>query len=137
MSADLYLQVLLESAWTASIIPMSSEPTYFAMQSFGGYDMHKAFALAVFGSSCGQLFNWLIGKFLFSLKNKGAFKLDERWYQRVNFLFNRYGVFTLFFCWAPLCNVLVAVSGFINTRLTIVLPLVVLGEMFNYGRILL
>src|SRR4051812_27369720 len=73
----LYLPILFESAWVASIIPLSSEPTFFAMKAFGGFNIGVAFVLAVIGASAGQAFNWAIGRLLITLKNRGIFKISE------------------------------------------------------------
>lgn len=132
-----YLHVFLESAWVASIIPLSSEPSFSAMKAFGGFNMMLAFALAVAGATVGQLFNWLIGQFLLKLKNNGTFKLPDQHYAYAAFMFNRYGVFLLFFSWAPLCNLIVVAAGFLGARPKIVLPLVIAGQIFNYGRYIL
>ncbi|MDE3060551.1 MAG: hypothetical protein KGJ06_06030 [Pseudomonadota bacterium] len=125
------LSILLESAWTASIIPLGSEPTIAALKAFGGHDMVLPSLLAVAGAIAGQSFNWLIGKIFMK------YKPDSKRYARAASFFNKYLVFLLFFSWVPLGNLLVAAAGFLGTRLTFILPLVIIGEAYNYSRYLL
>jgi membrane protein YqaA with SNARE-associated domain len=134
---DYYLNVVFESAWVATVIPMSAEPTFFAMLGFGGFDMTPAFVLAVIGATAGQTFNWGVGRLLHNLKNRGDFSISERWYNRLSEIFRRYLIFLLLLSWVPLCNIFVLVAGFFNLRLRFVLPLLIAGQIFNYGRFLL
>jgi len=129
------VNILLESAWKASIIPFGNDATFFAMKSFGNYDMAVPFLLAVIGATIGQMFNWWIGTIL--LRHKDKLKINEHWYAKVSKLFNRYGVFLLLFSWAPLCNLLVVIAGFVGAKPKIVLPLIIIGQAFNYGRYLI
>jgi len=135
---DHYSRILFESAWSASIIPFSSEATLSAMQSFGGFNLPLAVALSVVGATAGMSFNWFLGKMLFRLhQEKKTFNVSEYWYARVAALFNKYGVFLLLLSWLPLLKFVVVIAGFLNTRYRFVLPLVILGHLFSYGFILL
>ncbi|MDE3015418.1 MAG: hypothetical protein KGI29_00640 [Pseudomonadota bacterium] len=127
---NLYLHILLETAWKASIIPLGDDPTFFAMKSFGGYDMWPAFALAVFGGTIGQMFNWWVGRLLIKFPVAST---PPRWFPIVKSLFNRYGVFLLVFAWLPLLNLLALAAGFFGTRARIALPLILIGEATHYG----
>lgn len=128
------LPILVESTWHASIIPLGNDATFYAMQAFGNYDMKMPVLLAVIGATMGQMFNWMVGEFLLSYK--GSLKVDDYWHGRVAALFNKYGIFLLLFSWAPLCNLLVVLAGFVGTKPKIVFTLVLAGQAFNYGRYL-
>jgi membrane protein YqaA with SNARE-associated domain len=132
-----YVQVLFESAWVATIIPMSAEPTFFAMRGFGGYDMWPAFAMAVAGATGGQLFNWGVGRLLLTLKDKGELNVSEPQYQKFSGIFRRYLLFLLVLCWVPLCNIFVVIAGFFNLRMRILIPLILLGNIIRYGQYML
>jgi len=132
-----YLPIFLESAWVASIIPMSSEPTFFAMKAFGGYDMAIPFLLAIAGATLGQSLNWLVGKMLLRLEKNKKLNISDYWYHRVAGLFNQYGIFLLLLSWVPLCNLLVVLAGFVGTKPKIVLPLIIIGQAAHYGSYLL
>ena len=133
----LYLPILFESAWVASIIPFSSEPTFFAMKAFGGFNMPLATALAILGASGGMALNWAIGRFLIRFKNSGIFKISDDDYAYGAHMFNRYGIVLLLISWMPLCNLLAVIAGFLGTKPKVALALLMVGEMFNYGRYLL
>jgi membrane protein YqaA with SNARE-associated domain len=130
-----YFSIFVESVWKASIIPLGNDATFYAMKSFGTFDMTVPFLIAVAGATIGQMFNWAVGEFLLSQKSK--FNVTDRWHQRVSTMFNKYGICLLLVSWAPLCNMLVVVSGFVNTKPRTVFILVLAGQIFNYGRYLL
>lgn len=132
-----YFSIFLESAFSASIIPLSSDPTFFAMKAFGNYNMAVPFILAVIGASTGQSFNWLVGKYMLERKQKGGLAIDDYWYNRFTVLFNTYGIFLLLLSWVPLCNFLVVLAGFFGTKPKFVLPLVIIGQAMHYGWCLL
>lgn len=132
MTPDFYSRVFIESAWVASILPLAAEQTLYAMKAFGGFDLDKAFVLALIGSTLGQLFNWGLGRGLLKMKERGMFNVSDYWYSRIGNLYIKYGVFTLFFCWAPLCNFLVVAAAFLGVRARIALPLMLLGIIYKY-----
>jgi len=130
-----FLPIFIESAWKASIIPFGNDVTFFALKSFGGYDMALPFILAVAGATLGQTFNWCLGHFLISYKDR--LNINEQLYSRFATAFNQYGVFLLLFSWAILCNMLVVIAGFVGTKPKIVLPLIIIGQAVHYGLALL
>ena len=130
---DNYISVFIESARVASIIPFSSEPTFFAMFYFGGFNMSFATGLAVAGASVGMSFNWGLGKLLLKLHQKKSLNVNEYWYNKCQALFNKYGAVLLFFCWLPLMKLMLVAAGFLNIRYRFVLPLVIAGNIVGYG----
>ena len=117
---DFYLKAFLEGAWTASIIPLGNDTTFAAMRLFGGYNMHLAFLLATAGACLGQLFNYGVGRALLNQRGKHKFNVSDYWYARISTNFNKYCIFLILFCWAPLCNLLLVLAGF--TRAPVKLP---------------
>lgn len=130
---DNYTNVFIESARVASIIPFSSEPTYFAMFYFGGFNMPLATALAVVGATLGMSLNWWIGNALLKLHKKKSFNVSEYWYNKCSSLFNKYGAILVLFCWLPLMKMLIVAAGFLNVRFRFLLPLIIIGHTFGYG----
>lgn len=129
-----YLQILVESAWAASIIPGASEATFAAMKAFGGFNLELAAALSAMGSIIGQLFNWGVGKLLLKLKYSGSFKMSEPLYIKTQTFFNKYFLFVLLlFSWAPLFNIFTVAAGFLAVPLRIALPLLAIGNAVFYG----
>ena len=137
MTAPFALQTFIESAHTASIIPLSSETAYFAMLAFGNYDMAMPFALAVAGATIGQTFNWWLGTVIHTLWLKRKQHPTETQYHKATQFFSRYGIWLLVFCWMPLLNFVPVIAGFLGTRLKIALPLVAAGLAVHYGSPLL
>ncbi|MBY0407870.1 MAG: hypothetical protein K2Q01_09265 [Rickettsiales bacterium] len=127
-----YLKVFLEAAWTNSLVPFAPDATFSAMKLFGGYNMHMAAILATAGASLGLLLNWLIGQGLLKMHAKSNLHVSEQRYQRVSYLFNKYGIFLLLFSWVPLMKIIMLLAGFLNAPLKFVMPLVVVGQLFFY-----
>jgi membrane protein YqaA with SNARE-associated domain len=131
-----YLQTAFESAWVASIVPFGAEPTFFAMQSFGGFNMPLAVAAAITGATLAQCVNFAIGKLLLKLKSHREYTVSDEWYAKLCEFFQTYGIFMLLFSWMPLCKMFVVAAGFFGTRFRLALPLVIIGLVYNYGRYL-
>ena len=130
---DNYTNVFIESARVASLIPFSSEPTFFAMFYFGGFNMPLAIALAVAGATIGMSVNWLIGKSLLKIHQKKKLSVSEYWYNKCSQLFNKYGAILVLFSWLPLMKLMLVAAGFLNVRFRFVLPLVIIGHTIGYG----
>jgi membrane protein YqaA with SNARE-associated domain len=131
---SLYPQLFLECAGRASIVPFISDTTYFAMKSFGGYNMTLALVLAVTGAMLGQSFNLVLGRYIGRLKSDGKLGgMDSLWFNRLQTVFNRYFVFLLLMSWAPLCNLITVAAGMFGTRYKIALPLLLIGEALHYA----
>ena len=130
-----YLDVFTESARIASIIPFTSEPTFFAMASFGGFDMRLAAGLAVLGGTLGMGFNWAVGRGLLALHRKKSFRVNEYWYAKLQAFFNGYGgAILLLLSWLPLLKFALVAAGFLNVRWwRYALPLLVVGHAAGYG----
>ena len=130
---DNYTNVFIESARVASIIPFASEPTFFAMFYFGGFNMPLAAGLAVAGATVGMSFNWLVGKMLLEWHKKKSFNVNEYWYNKCAALFGKYGAILILLSWLPLMKFMLVAAGFLNVRYRFVLPLVVIGHVMCYG----
>ena len=135
---NFYLDVLIESAWRASFIPLPSEATLAAMQAFGGYNIPLAVAMAVVGGVAIQMLNWWIGTLLFKLRNHtGGWNIPDTTLAKAQHIFTKYAVFLLLFAWATFGNVLVVIAGFLGAKPKMVLPLLVVGYAAHYGMYLL
>lgn len=131
-----YLNVLLESAWTASIVPISSEASLYAMDAFGSYNMPLAVGLAMAGATLGQFVNWLIGNIMMIKRPANGWSIPDAVYYKSKTLFNKYFIFLLFFSWVTGGNILVIIAGFLGARPKLVMPLVIAGYLFHYGTLL-
>lgn len=131
MSA-LYWNLPLETAWRASIVPFSSEASFYAMLGFGGYNLWLAMLLAVMGTAVGHSFNWYAGQIFLHYYQLEKLKVSPRWYDRLSHAFHSYLFFFLLLCWVPFMNGLGFFAGFFNMRYKWFLPTVLLGEASHY-----
>jgi membrane protein YqaA with SNARE-associated domain len=132
----LHCQVLFEAVWTASLIPMGNDTTISAMHAFGNHNMVAAVILSIIGGTLGQLFNYYIGVGLQKLKYTKNLTLSEDAYARFEYYFNRFGIYSLLFCWAPLCKLLPTLAGFALSSRRMVLLLSGAGYCYYYGQML-
>ena len=129
-----YLHVLFECAWVASIIPGGQDTTIISMHAFGGYHMPLAVVIGIIGAMAGFTLNYGIGALLarflrfMSITNSG--------YANAQRLFNKYGIFLLFFCWMFPGNIIVFIAGFLKTPARIAFPLIFAGIALHYGLLL-
>ncbi|MGE0755248.1 MAG: VTT domain-containing protein [Alphaproteobacteria bacterium] len=133
MNPSPYLDIILNSALVASIVPLGSEAGLYAMKSFGTFDMQQAVVLATIGGTLGMLFNYYLGNIMYRLAKSSAKGMNEKVYSRMQHCFNRYGVFVLLFCWVTIGNVVVLLAGYLRTPLKIALPLIVVGLAAKYS----
>lgn len=131
------LQLFLEAIHRASIVPFGNDLTFYAMKYFATYDMAAPVILSVIGASLGHVFNWYVGRTLAYFEYKGKFRISPHYYERIRGFFDKYGVYLLFFCWLPLCNLLVVAAGFLKLPLKKVMPFVVAGLAAHYGMAIL
>ena len=139
MAQNLYINVFLEAAHYASLIPLANEPTFFAMHAFsqlgGGFNMPFAVLCAIAGAALGAAFNFAIGGWLkyTYLKQEITKYVSVGQYGKAKKLFMRYGALLLFVSWMPLLNFSVVAAGFLGMRAKIALPIVLIGQIAHYG----
>jgi membrane protein YqaA with SNARE-associated domain len=137
---SLYLNVFSEAAHYASLVPLSNEPTFFAMQSFakmgmGEFNMPLAALCAVAGAMLGASFNFALGyglKWLY-LKKETPKYLSLAQYENGKKFFAKYGFLLLLISWLPILNFSVFAAGFLGMRAKIALPFVLIGEIARYS----
>lgn len=132
---NLYINVFIESSIASSFIPFANEPTFFAMSSFGGYNMPLAAMFAVFGSAVGAIFSFMVGYWfskIYHIKgNKQHLSIEK--YNAASRYFTNYFTILLPFTWLPLLNFLPLIAGFLNVRAKLVLPLIIVGKIAYYS----
>lgn len=131
--ADYLLHIFLEAAHRASLIPLASEATIYAMKSFGTAAMELPVAIAVVGGVFGHGMNILLGCLLMRLPSSPK---HLPFFQKLQQYFNRYGFILLVFAPLALGNVLSLASGMLGTSLKKSLPMIALGLIYHYGQLL-
>jgi hypothetical protein len=104
----------LKDALHAWYLP-NAETIFYSMQAFGTVDMRLPVVAAITGAMAGQFFNWLIGYSIYRLKSGNMLKINNEHYAR---------------------GAMLVVAGMANFRLRMVLPLILVGQIYNYGRYL-
>lgn len=137
---NLYLNVFSEAAHYASLIPLSNEPTFFAMHAFASdsasaFNMPVAALCAVAGAMLGATFNFAMGYGLkrFYLTQENPKHLKKSQYENGKKFFAKYGFLLLLISWLPIFNFSVLAAGFLGMRAKIALPIVLIGEISRYG----
>lgn len=123
--------IFIEAAHHASVIPLATEATIYAMKAFGEHDMQLPVIAAILGALLGHSFNWWLGKMLMRLPSSPK---NERIYQRIAAHFKRYGFVVLVLAPLALGNVLVVAAGMLGCPYKKTLPALLIGLCFWYGR---
>ncbi len=128
-----YLFLFFDSLTSALIIPIRSESAVYAMTIFGKYSPHLIFIIVLSASVFGSIINWFIGKKLQFLKQSFALKNKEEEIKNAEQKWNKYIIWLLIF--SPLKilgNPLSLMSGFLNTRITKFLTIILLSKSIYY-----
>lgn len=131
-SAEQLIQVFLEAAHRASIFPLASEAMVYALKSFGQTDLQIPVAVAILGALAGHCFNLWLGRMIMRLPSAPK---HHRLFALLQTHFNRYGFVALVLCFASLGNILVVLAGMFGTPLRKALPMILIGLLYYYGRI--
>lgn len=125
--------IFIEAAHKASLLPMASEATIYAMQAFGTTLTITHIGLAILGAMLGQLFNLALGRGLMKLPSSPK---DHRGFVLLQHYFNRFGFVLLLVAPLSLGNFLVFLAGMLGTPMKKALPVIALSYIFYYGRLL-
>lgn len=132
---NFYLDVFVQSMIVSSFIPFISDPTFFAMKSFGGYDMKLAVVLAVLGSAIGAAICFMVGKFVAKMYriegNQKSLSIEK--YNKASRFFSKNMMVLMLVTWLPLLKFLPLVGGFLGCSFRITMLLVILGKIGYYG----
>lgn len=127
------MQIFLEAAHRASLIPMASEAMIYAMKSFG-QPIGLAVCAAILGGLAGHGFNWWLGRMLMKLPSSPK---HHAMFQKLSAHANRYGFLILVLAPWSLGNVLVTAAGMLGVPLKKTLPVTAAGLFIYYGRLLM
>ena len=128
-----YLGLFAVAFLAATILPAYSEVLFAALLA-GGYDPLALWAWATAGNTLGAAVNWLLGRYLLHFRDRrwfpfepGALGPAQRWFQR-------YGVWSLLFAWAPVGgDALTFIAGFMRVRFDLFFLLTALGKGARYA----
>lgn len=130
---DHLIDIFIEAAHRASLIPLASEATVYAMKSFGNHAMEAPIVAAILGGLAGHGFNLMIGRWLMKLPNSPK---HHDFFQKLQLHFNRYGFVLLLLAPLALGNILTTLAGMLGTPLKKAVPMIGLGLVVYYGRLI-
>ncbi|MDX2113218.1 MAG: VTT domain-containing protein [Alphaproteobacteria bacterium] len=133
---DFLPQIFLEALHKASIIPLGSEPAFYALKAFGEQPMQMPVLAAVAGALLGHAFNWWIGTQLKKMHTKKNWKPAPDVYEKIRGHFLKTGIYLLVLAWLPFCNLLTLAAGFFGVPPKKTLLFILIGLVWNYGRVL-
>ena len=116
----------------ATLVPFYSEFMVVGMV-LGGHDTLAVLMVATVGNTLGSLANWWVGRFLLHFQDRRWFPASERQLATARRWFERYGLWSLLFAWAPVGgDALTLLAGVLRVRLVWFVPLVALGKGLRY-----
>ncbi len=125
------LQVFLEAFGAALLVPLSSEPLFFALIGFGEPILIPAF-VAVAGAMAAQVANFAVGLLLLHLKKKEQIFVSEQVYASCAKLGRGPGLVLLLFTWLDFGSLLTVAAAFFNVPAKLVFPVLLLGQAGYY-----
>lgn len=134
ISSDILGSIFVEAAHRASLIPLASEATIYALKSFGQSGLELPVALAILGGLTGHAFNYALGRFMMRLPSSPK---HHAVYQMLAKYFNRYGFVVLIIAPWAMFNILVLAAGMLGTPIKKTFPLIALGLAVYYGKLLI
>lgn len=128
-----YLFLFFDSFFANFIFSFSSEMAIKLMLIFEGYNKNLVFILALFGSLCGSIINFFIGRFFKFLRKTEFFLKKERELKNAEEKWEKYLVWILIFSWFSFIgNAWTLLAGFMNTGFRKFIILVFSGKLFYY-----
>lgn len=123
---------LFFSALIAStLFPMGSEVVLIALLD-QGYNTLLLWLVATSGNTLGSCINYAIGYWASDYVNN-KYQNSRSW-QQGQYLYNRYGIWSLLFAWLPIIgDPLTLIAGLARTRFKLFLILVAIGKGSRYA----
>ena len=127
-----YLLLFSSSFLAATILPFYSEVILFALVR-QGEPVALLIVIASTGNTLGAAVNWYLGRFLLHYQDRRWFYFKKDQVERMQYWFQRYGVWSLLFAWLPLGgDALTFIAGIMKVRFWLFLLLVGIGKSLRY-----
>lgn len=127
-----YVLLFLSSFLAATFLPFYSEVVLFALLR-QGEPATLLIIIASVGNTLGAVVNWTLGRFLLHYQDRRWFYFKAEQVTRMQYWFQRYGVWSLLFAWLPLGgDVLTFIAGVMKVRFGLFVLLVGLGKSLRY-----
>lgn len=127
-----YLLLFCSSFLAATILPFYSEVVLFALVR-RGEPVIMLIVIASVGNTLGAVINWCLGRFLLHYQDRRWFYFKKEQVAKMQYWFQRYGVWSLLFAWLPLGgDALTFIAGIMKVRIGLFLLLVGVGKSLRY-----
>ena len=116
----------------ATILPFQSEIVFVALQLRGDISIALIVIVASIGNILGSGVNYALGRYLEHFRERKWFPVTEEQLLRAQTWYQKYGVWTLLFSWAPLGDALTIVAGVMRTNVWLFFGLVTIAKTVRY-----
>lgn len=128
-----YVSLALVAFLAATLLPLQSEATLFALLMQHRYQPIWLLLAACLGNIAGSCFNWWLGTGVEQFKEKRWFPFKPRSLQKAKNYFSRYGQWIVILSWLPIVgDPLTLVAGILRMSFWRFLVLVTLGKVARY-----
>lgn len=132
----IYLSLFLSAFVSATLLPGSSEILLASLLN-KGHDNILLWGWATAGNTLGSAVNWLLGRYFLHFQNRQWFPVRPDSLDKAQHWFQRYGVWSLLFAWAPVVgDALTLIAGVMKIRFDVFLVLTAVGKGLRYAIIL-
>jgi membrane protein YqaA with SNARE-associated domain len=98
---EAYLGLFFIAFLAATLVPAYSEVMLVGLLR-AGYDPLNLWLLATAGNTLGSAVNWILGRYLLAFQDRRWFPFRADNLGRAQQWFQRYGIWSLLFAWAPI-----------------------------------
>lgn len=131
-----YLLLFASAFAAATLLPASSELVLAGLLA-ADKDPLALWAFATLGNTLGAAVNWALGRWFLRLGDRPWFPFKPDQLGRAQRWFQRYGVWTLLFAWAPVVgDAFTFIAGVMRVRFRLFLVLTALGKGARYGLVM-
>ena len=128
-----YTALFLASFLASTVLPFGSEWVLVAMVA-GSFSPLPCVAVATAGNTLGAITTYAIGFFGSAFLLTRVLRIDAASRQKAERFYNTYGVWSLLLSWLPVVgDPLCLVGGLAKVRLSLFVPLVLLGKLARYA----
>ncbi|WP_116473804.1 YqaA family protein [Zobellella maritima] len=128
-----FMLVFASSLLAATIAPFYSEVVLAAVLTRQPDAAVLLWLLASTGNTLGSVVNWWLGSYLLHYQHRRWFPVKPVQLARAQYWFQRLGVWSLLFAWAPVGgDALTFIAGIMQVRLPLFVTLVFIGKGLRY-----
>lgn len=133
---DVYFSLFLVSFLAATLLPAASEVLLTALAA-SGHDLLLLWSVATLGNTLGSVFNYALGRYFLHFQNRSWFPFKADKLEKGQHWFQRYGVWSLLFAWAPVFgDLLTFLAGIMRVHFALFVALVFIGKGIRYAIVL-